>query len=132
MPKHATQGRHCSTCHLLQLADMSRAWLHKWKPPSPFFHTTRPPSPQPQPPAPSPSLPHHLPPLRMAQGAAPPPPWPHVAPATPPCCSRGGGKEEEDLRESMTNGPMCFCAENVSFLCCVKKFISRVLELLKS
>ena len=32
MPKHVVQGRHCSTCHLLQLADMSRAWLYKWQP----------------------------------------------------------------------------------------------------
>jgi len=41
MLKHATQGRHCSTCHLLQLADMSRAWLYKWQPlPSPFSSPT--------------------------------------------------------------------------------------------
>ena len=37
LPKHVAQRCHCSTCHLLQLADMSRAWLYKWQPlPSPF------------------------------------------------------------------------------------------------
>jgi hypothetical protein len=34
LPKHVAQGCHCSTCHLLQLADMSRAWLYKWQPPA--------------------------------------------------------------------------------------------------
>jgi hypothetical protein len=41
IPKHAVKGCHCSTCHLLQLADMFRAWLYKWQPlPSPFSSLT--------------------------------------------------------------------------------------------
>jgi hypothetical protein len=43
MPKHVVQGCHCSTCHLLVQSDMSRAWLYKWQPPSPFSHTLLPP-----------------------------------------------------------------------------------------
>ena len=41
MSKHAVQCCHCSTCHLLQLTDVSRAWLYKWQPlPSPFSSPT--------------------------------------------------------------------------------------------
>jgi hypothetical protein len=33
LPKHVAQRYHCSTYHLLQLADMTRAWLYKWQHP---------------------------------------------------------------------------------------------------
>jgi hypothetical protein len=102
MPKHATQGRHCSTCPCCRsLTCLEFGSINGSSPlPSPTHLVL----PLLTPTHPSPSLPHHLPPLLMARVAAPPPPRPHAAPAAPPCCSRAGSKEE-DLRESMTNGP---------------------------
>jgi hypothetical protein len=57
---------------------------------------------------------------------------PFLQPQQPPAAALG--EEEEDLLVPMTSGPRADVSvlKITDFLCCVLKFISRVLELLKS
>jgi hypothetical protein len=124
------QSRSAITCHLLVQSDMSRAWLYKWQPTISLLpHTT----PFPSlfgwagsssffPMAPSPSY-GRLPSLHLL-----------ARPLLSTLAWMRWLEVEEDLSVPMTSGPKAIGmnAQSCRFLCCVLKFISRVLELLKS
>jgi hypothetical protein len=135
-PKMAAQCRYCSTHHvfdeLLQWRNVAAVlWsfssINGSPPPSPFSST---PFSYPQPPL-------------LARSATPGP-----LPLFPSSCSRAPSSHRatmaapawwlevevgEDPLETMTGGPNArFEYTSCRFLCCVQKFISRVLQLLKS